>query len=478
MKKQFLIVSIFLNVALTAAAQQTADSNFHLYLLIGQSNMAGRGAVDAESKTINPQIFMLDSLNNWVSATDPMHFDKPIAGVGPGISFAKNILGGDTKTKIGLIPCAWGGSPIKVWEPGATYFNAHPYADAVKRTAIAMQRGVLKGVLWHQGESDNDSARAPMYLSKLKALIERLRTDLQNPNLPFVAGEIGYFNKTDIINAVINQLPAEVKNTAVVSAKDLTDKGDKLHFNTTSARELGKRYAAAMQQLHKKNISSAKTPIAVLCFDDAEISHYTIVAPLLKKYGFNATFMVCEMPWKQPGDSVYYMKWQQIAALHEMGFEIGNHTGHHKNMTKLSRDEMQKEIAYIETKCKEYGIPKPISFAYPGNRADSLSQLVLNEMGYKFARAGGSKFYIPSQHAKLELPSFTMGSGDKLGDRTLKALQIAQTGQIIIFTIHGVPDIAHPDYTTSEAVFVKYLDYMKDNNFKVIALKDLGQYIQ
>ena len=85
------------------------------------------------------------------------------------------------------------------------------------------------------------------------------------------------------------------------------------------------------------------------------------------------------------------MNWQQIAALHKHGFEIGNHTGHHKNMTKLSREEMQKEIAYIETKCKEYGIPKPVSFAYPGNRSDSLSQVVLKEMGYRFARAGGSK---------------------------------------------------------------------------------------
>src|SRR5215210_2193260 len=86
---------------------QKVDGNFHLYLLVGQSNMAGRGKVDSLSKQIDPQIFMLDKNNNWVPATDPVHFDKPeIAGVGPAISFAKEMARGDKKIRIGLIPCA------------------------------------------------------------------------------------------------------------------------------------------------------------------------------------------------------------------------------------------------------------------------------------------------------------------------------------------------------------------------------------
>jgi hypothetical protein len=141
------------------------DSNFHLYLLIGQSNMAGRGVSDAESKMKNPKILMLDSLNNWVTATDPVHFDKPSAGVGPGISFAKEMLAENKIISIGFIPCAFGGSPIKVWEPGAVYLKVfHPYDDALKRTRLAMQQGVVKGILWHQGESDNDSIRAAHYM--------------------------------------------------------------------------------------------------------------------------------------------------------------------------------------------------------------------------------------------------------------------------------------------------------------------------
>lgn len=218
-------------------------------------------------------------------------------------------------------------------------------------------------------------------------------------------------------------------------------------------------------------------PVVVLCFDDAEVSHYTVVAPLLKQYGFGGTFLVCEMPWKTPADSAYYLRWPQIAALHKMGFEVGNHTGHHRNMTKLTREQMHQEVKYVEDKCRQYGIPKPTSFAYPGNRADSLSQVVLKEMGYQFARAGGSQYYDPKRDSKLAIPSFTMGSTEKLADRTLAALEKLQPGQILAFTIHGVPDIAHPDYTTSVAAFTKYLDYMKAHNFKVVAMRELGQYV-
>ena len=213
--------------------------------------MAGRGPLDAESKAVNPRIVMLDSTNQWVPATDPVHFDKPkVVGVGPAISFAKAMLGRGSKQTIGLIPAALGGSPIEVWQPNAVYLKKfHPYDDALARARLAMRQGTLKGIIWHQGESDNDSLHVAVYLEKIAALINRFRTDLQQPNLPFVAGEIGYFNKADYFNRIINQLPEKVPFTAVVSARGLSDKGDELHFDTASARELGKRYAVAMKAL-------------------------------------------------------------------------------------------------------------------------------------------------------------------------------------------------------------------------------------
>ena len=112
-----------------------------------------------------------------------------------------------------------------------------------------MQKGVLKGILWHQGESDNNPQSAAAYPEKFRILIQRLRTDLRLPRLPVVAGEIGYFNKENVINKVIDALPGLVSYMAVVSAEGLADKGDKVHFDTPSARELGKRYALAMQKL-------------------------------------------------------------------------------------------------------------------------------------------------------------------------------------------------------------------------------------
>src|ERR1700712_5422989 len=155
-----LLLIAFLTLTIQSACAQgneKPDPNFHLYLLAGQSNMAGRGPVDAESKQVNPQILMLDKNNKWVPATDPVHFDKPdVVGVGPAISFAKEMLGDNKKIKMGLIPCAVGGSPIRVWSPDSIYLKPfRPYDDAIARTKIAMQQGVLNGIVWHQGESDN-----------------------------------------------------------------------------------------------------------------------------------------------------------------------------------------------------------------------------------------------------------------------------------------------------------------------------------
>lgn len=229
--------------------------------------------------------------------------------------------------------------------------------------------------------------------------------------------------------------------------------------------------------INDPKFTKLQNPVVVLGFDDAEISHYNVVAPLLKKYGFDATFFVCEMPWKSQADSVYYMKWPQIAELYQMGFEIGNHAGHHKNMTKMNREQMKEEIGYIEDKCKAYGIPKPISFAYPGNRYDSLSQVVLKEMGYRYGRQGNSQYFDAKRDSKLAIPSYTMGSTEKLQERTWSALKNLQPGQVLAFTIHGVPDVAHPDYTTEASVFTEYLDYMKRHHFVVLAMRDLEKYI-
>ncbi|MES2240984.1 MAG: sialate O-acetylesterase [Bacteroidota bacterium] len=479
---EVIIVLLLLALNFGFAQESKPDANFEVYLLVGQSNMSGRGKVEAKDQEVQENILMLDKTNNWVAAKDPMHSDRDYTGVGPGISFAKAMLEGQKKIKIGLIPCAWGGSPIKVWKPGAKYFNNFPYDEAIARAKIAIEKGQLKGILWHQGESDNDASKSVVYLQKLKELVANLRKDLNAPNLPFVAGEIGRFNTEDYINKIVNTLPAEVANTAVVSSEGLTDKGDHLHFDSPSARELGKRYAVAMKKLlkdssksdsSKKLGESKKKPKIVLTFDDAEISHYNNVVPLLKKYGFDATFFVCEFPLKNPDEKKEYMTWSQIQELYKKGFEIGNHTGHHKNVTKLSPEAIDKEIAYVEDKCAEYKIPRPISFAYPGNRYDTISQGILKKRGYKFARAGGSQLYNPTTDSLLAIPCYTVISSDKRMEDLINKLKSLAAGETLVLTFHGTPDVLHPDYSTTVEDLKGILEIIKKNKFEVVAMRNL-----
>src|SRR5690606_23928776 len=91
-----------------------------LFLLAGQSNMAGRGDIEAQDSIVHPRIFVLNRDLEWVAAVEPLHFDKPVAAVGPGLSFARALADADPEAIIGLIPAAVGGSPITSWEAGVT----------------------------------------------------------------------------------------------------------------------------------------------------------------------------------------------------------------------------------------------------------------------------------------------------------------------------------------------------------------------
>ena len=130
--------------------------------------MAGRGTVGPEDTAAHSRVFCLDRAALWMPATEPLHFDKPIAGVGPGLAFGKAMAEHAPNVRIGLIPCAVGGSPIRSWQPGGYWeqTEGHPYDDALARCQIAQQSGVLKGFLWHQGESDSNEQDTACYLDR------------------------------------------------------------------------------------------------------------------------------------------------------------------------------------------------------------------------------------------------------------------------------------------------------------------------
>lgn len=250
----FIALVAWLGVGTASTAEP--DPNFHLYLLIGQSNMAGRGKVDEESKKAHPRVVMLAKDLKWEPATDPLHFDKSAAGVGPGLAFGKQMAEASPQVRIGLVPCAVGGTSIKVWVPGAEdkATKTHPYDDMLKRIQEAQKAGVLKGIIWHQGEADRGSAG--QYPGWLTELIERLRKELNAPGVPFVASELTVFKPdgaegTKKFNEAVHSLVGKVKNYACVSAEGLEHKGDQLHYNAESARTLGKRFAEKMVELQK-----------------------------------------------------------------------------------------------------------------------------------------------------------------------------------------------------------------------------------
>ncbi len=129
----------------------TNDREKHVYLLVGQSNMAGRGKVALIDTTLHKQVFMFTKDRQWVPAKEPMHFDRPERiGVGPGFAFGRKMAAYSPKADIYLIPCAVGASRIEKWEKG-TYFkitDSYPYDDAIARTKEALKMEVYLKVFF------------------------------------------------------------------------------------------------------------------------------------------------------------------------------------------------------------------------------------------------------------------------------------------------------------------------------------------
>lgn len=231
----------------SAPATPPAEAGkFDLFLLIGQSNMAGRGEVTDADRVPDPHILLLNKEGQWVTQGQPFHFDKVTAGTGLAFSFSQEVLKNTPGVTVGLIPSAVGGTPIKAWQPGEKL-----YENAVRRAKIAMKSGTLKGILWHQGEADSKSKeKAAEYGEQLVRIVEGLRRDLNAPDVPFIAGTLGDFMVTQKgaatfsseINEQITALPAKLPHVGIVSTAGLAPKADNLHFSAASLKTMGVRY--------------------------------------------------------------------------------------------------------------------------------------------------------------------------------------------------------------------------------------------
>jgi hypothetical protein len=231
------------------------SQNLDIYLLIGQSNMAGRAEIESQDKDTLKDVFLFKGTVDimWERAANPLNKystirkDLSMQKLNPGYTFAHE-MAKSSANKIGLIVNARGGTSINLWGP-----DSELYKEAIMRTKAAVQYGTLKGILWHQGESD--AIEYESYLPKLLEIIQSLRSDLGTPNLPFIAGQLsGDKLQRQEFNKIILELPKKIKNTGVVKT-DSTNTIDSTHFNSASQRLLGKRYAMEMKKILLNNSS-------------------------------------------------------------------------------------------------------------------------------------------------------------------------------------------------------------------------------
>lgn len=223
--------------------------NVWVFIMAGQSNMAGRGIVEPGDTVSNKRILSVNKDGQLIIAKEPLHFYEPDrTGLDCGLSFAKALIKKlPDNISILMIPTAVGGSSINQWLNDSLYRNVKLFANFLAKVEIAKQTGTIKGILWHQGESDANETNIPLYKQRLGLLFSKFRTAVGNNALPVLIGELGSFSedpeKFDLINNAIHEYAAEDKNCNVISTKDLKDKGDHLHFDSKGQRTMGRRFA-------------------------------------------------------------------------------------------------------------------------------------------------------------------------------------------------------------------------------------------
>lgn len=220
-------------------------------LMIGQSNMAGRGYLDAVKPIVNENIKMLRN-GRWQMMAEPINFDRQVAGVSLAASFAASYCVDHPEAVIGLIPCAEGGSCIDEWLPGGEL-----YTHAVFQCQLALKNSELLCILWHQGESDSSGDRPRQYYEKLSRVFESLKRDLNLKNTPILIGGLpdflgkvgfgAYATEYEAINQALEAYTDENDLTYFITAKGLTSNPDGIHIDAQSQRRFGVRYYEALR---------------------------------------------------------------------------------------------------------------------------------------------------------------------------------------------------------------------------------------
>lgn len=267
MKKLVFFAAFFLFVVLVGHTQQPSGEKIYpraaaypnhipskkkvwVFILAGQSNMSGRGLVASSDTVADERTLTLDKQGELVLAKEPLNLllEPKMAELSLGTSFAKRLLQDcPAGVSILLIQTAVGGSSISQWLGDSVHRGVKLYSNFKEKVALAKKYGVIKGVLWHQGEADANERDIPRYQERLTELFSSFRKAAGQRRLPVVLGELGSFSKTPEtfarINGVMRTYVGLDRHAALVSTADLMHKGDFLHFNAEGFRLMGQRYA-------------------------------------------------------------------------------------------------------------------------------------------------------------------------------------------------------------------------------------------
>ena len=253
----------------------TPDPNFQIYLCFGQSNMEGNAAIEAQDMTgVNPRFMAMYTLDNanagwtkgkWHTATPPQA--RPYTRLSVVDYFGRKMVDNlSDEVKVGTITVAVGGASIDLFDKDkyqsylndantadwlrnyAKEYGGNPYGRLIELAKIAQKSGVIKGILLHQGETNNCDQTWP---SKVKKIYEDMLADLglDAKNVPLLVGELGQKDQNAACwghNAIIDNITATIPTAHVVSSKDCPLQSDRLHFTAEGYRMFGKRYADVM----------------------------------------------------------------------------------------------------------------------------------------------------------------------------------------------------------------------------------------
>lgn len=228
----------------------------HSFLMVGQSNMAGRGFLKDVNIIYDEHIKMLRN-GRWQTMVEPINYDRPNAGIGLAASFAAAWRLKNESEDIGLIPCADGGTSLDDWAIDGILFQ-----HAISQAKFAQKTSELTGILWHQGENDASPVSASQYKEKFMLIVKAFRKELDSPNLPIVIGGLGnyltkgiygeYFSAFPVVNKTLLDFAESNANCYFVTCTGLTSNEDFIHLDAISQRKFGIRYFEAFDG--QKNI--------------------------------------------------------------------------------------------------------------------------------------------------------------------------------------------------------------------------------